>query len=50
MSVAEFKNKYAGKRAFLIGNGPSLVRTPLDRLCGEYTFAMGTSGSAPLAV
>ncbi|HEX3359343.1 MAG TPA: hypothetical protein VHS31_20355 [Tepidisphaeraceae bacterium] len=39
-SIADFKQKYAGKRAFLIGNGPSLARTPLDRLCGEYTFAM----------
>ena len=27
-------------RAFVIGNGPSLRDTPLDRLVGEVTFAM----------
>ena len=32
------KNKYAGKRVFLIGNGPSLNRTPLYLLKNEYTM------------
>lgn len=32
------KGKYAGKRAFLIGNGPSLNRTPLHLLAGEHTM------------
>lgn len=38
--MEQFKNKYKGKRLFVIGNGPSLLNTPLDQLAGEYTFAM----------
>ncbi len=33
------QNKYRGKRIFIIGNGPSLNKTALDKLKGEYTFA-----------
>lgn len=40
MDISSFHRKYQGKRAFLIGNGPSLARTPLDLLQGEHTFAM----------
>jgi hypothetical protein len=32
------KGKYVGKRAFLLGNGPSLNRTPLHLLAGEHTM------------
>lgn len=32
------KGKYKGKRAFLIGNGPSLNKTPLYLLKDEYTM------------
>lgn len=32
------KNKFIGNRAFLIGNGPSLNRTPLYLLKNEYTM------------
>ncbi|MEE9910706.1 MAG: DUF115 domain-containing protein [Deltaproteobacteria bacterium] len=32
------KNKYPGQRAFLIGNGPSLNKTPLYLLANEYTM------------
>jgi FkbM family methyltransferase len=32
-------NKYAGRRIFVIGNGPSLNRTPLELLADEFTFA-----------
>lgn len=32
----ELKGKYSGKRVFLIGNGPSLNKTPLYLLDGEY--------------
>jgi hypothetical protein len=39
-SIEDYRQAYSGKRAFLIGNGPSLNQTPLDRLCKEYTFAM----------
>ena len=34
------KNTYRGKRVFLIGNGPSLNKTPLHLLKNEYTFCM----------
>ena len=33
------KGKYAGKRCFVIGNGPSLLASDLDKLTCEYTFA-----------
>ncbi|HET7459860.1 MAG TPA: hypothetical protein VFJ82_01380 [Longimicrobium sp.] len=32
------RGRYAGQRAFLIGNGPSLNRTPLHLLAGERTM------------
>jgi len=35
---APLREKYAGKRAFLIGNGPSLNQTPLYLLHGEETL------------
>lgn len=35
---ASLKNKYNGERAFLIGNGPSLNKTPLYLLQNEYTM------------
>lgn len=33
------KNKFEGKRCFILGNGPSLTTDDLDRLKNEYTFA-----------
>ncbi len=36
----EYKDKHAGERCFIIGNGPSLNRTDLSKLEGEYTFGM----------
>ncbi len=33
-------NRYAGKRCFVIGNGPSLQQTDISLLKGEYTFGM----------
>lgn len=33
------KGIHSGKRCFVIGNGPSLSATDLDKLKGEYTFA-----------
>jgi hypothetical protein len=35
-----FKNKYKGKRCFVIGNGPSLNKVDLSRLEGEITIVM----------
>jgi hypothetical protein len=38
--LAELKDIHKGKRAFLIGNGPSLKRTDLSKLKGELTFGL----------
>ncbi len=38
--LLSLKNAYAGRRIFVIGNGPSLRRTPLDLLRGEHAIAM----------
>lgn len=40
MPLDELEGLYAGHRIFLVGNGPSLNATPLDRLATEYTFGM----------
>ncbi|MCM3412437.1 6-hydroxymethylpterin diphosphokinase MptE-like protein [Metabacillus litoralis] len=37
--ILKLKNKYRGKRCFIIGNGPSLIAEDLEKLKGEYTFA-----------
>lgn len=37
--IKTFKNKYKGKRCFIIGNGPSLAIDDLNKLVNEYTFA-----------
>ena len=40
-TLSAYKNKYSGKRCFLIGNGPSLKAEDLTKLYenGEVTFA-----------
>ncbi|MGG1399976.1 6-hydroxymethylpterin diphosphokinase MptE-like protein [Bacillus salipaludis] len=37
--ILKLKNKYVGKRCFIIGNGPSLKPEDLEKLKGEITFA-----------
>lgn len=37
--ILKLKNKYIGKRCFIIGNGPSLKPEDLEKLKGEITFA-----------
>jgi hypothetical protein len=37
--IFRLKNKYIGKRCFIIGNGPSLKAEDLERLKDEITFA-----------
>lgn len=37
--LRKLKGKFAGKRCFIIGNGPSLTVADLERLKNEYTFA-----------
>ena len=41
--IKEYAQKHAGKRCFIIGNGPSLVPEDLDKFKGEYTFAANCS-------
>jgi Alcohol dehydrogenase, class IV len=36
--LLELKNKYAGQRCFLVGNGPSLTAEDLDMIADEVTF------------
>ena len=38
--LTDWKNKYKGQRAFIIGNGPSLNQTDLSRLRHEFTFGL----------
>ena len=40
MNVHQFRDKHKDERVFLVGNGPSLNKTPLDELQGEHTIAM----------
>ncbi|QOR65477.1 DUF115 domain-containing protein [Cytobacillus suaedae] len=37
--IFKLKNKYVGKRCFIIGNGPSLKPEDLDKLKNEITFS-----------
>lgn len=38
--LERWRNKYAGQRCFVVGNGPSLRQTDLSKLDGEFTFGM----------
>jgi hypothetical protein len=38
--LGELKDIHRGRRAFIIGNGPSLKQTDLKKLKNEYTFGM----------
>jgi hypothetical protein len=38
--LSELKDKYAGKPMLLVGNGPSLNRTPLDQFAGLPSIGM----------
>lgn len=38
--LAEWKDRCRGRRAFIIGNGPSLNRTDLSKLRNEFTFGL----------
>jgi len=38
--LAGLKDLHKGRRAFIIGNGPSLKQTDLKKLCGEFTFGL----------
>lgn len=38
--IRSLKNKFKGKRCFILGNGPSLNKVDLDFLKDEYSFAV----------
>lgn len=38
--IRRLKEKYAGKRCFIVGNGPSLNKLDLSKLEGDYSFAV----------
>jgi hypothetical protein len=38
--LAALKDVHKGRRAFIIGNGPSLRQTDLSKLKNEFTFGM----------
>jgi hypothetical protein len=38
--LRSFRNRYAGERCFIIGNGPSLKKTDMRLLKDEYSFGM----------
>lgn len=39
-NLKKFKNKHAGERCFIIGNGPSLNKLDLSKIKNEYTFGV----------
>lgn len=44
MEIRDFRNRHKGRRAFLLGNGPSLARMPFRKLDDEITFSVGRIG------
>jgi hypothetical protein len=40
VNLKELRGIHKNKRAFLVGNGPSLSKAPFDLLAEEYTFGM----------
>lgn len=38
--LSSLKDAFAGERIFVMGNGPSLNETPLDKLDGEFVFGL----------
>ncbi len=38
--LADWKNVHLGERCFILGNGPSLKKTDLAKLKGEFTFGL----------
>ena len=40
--IKESKDKYAGKRCFVVATGPSLQISDLDAIKDEYSFAMNS--------
>ena len=49
LANAQLKGSHPGKRAFVIGNGPSLRDVQLDKLAGEVTIGANSLYKHPLA-
>jgi hypothetical protein len=45
---AALRNRHAGRRGFVLGNGPSIGRQDLSLLAGEITFAMNGFWKHPI--
>ena len=45
---AKWKNKYRGRRCFIVGNGPSLANQDLSFLADEYVFTVNQIMRSPL--
>jgi hypothetical protein len=44
MAAIDYKDAHAGERVFIVGNGPSLEKTPFSLLEDEYSIAMNRIG------
>lgn len=42
--LGEVRHRHLGERVFLLGNGPSLNKLPLEKLADEYTFGVNRIG------
>ena len=42
--LGEVRDRHLGERVFLLGNGPSLNKLPLEKLADEYTFGVNRIG------
>lgn len=43
-NICDLKNQYEGERIFILGNGPSISETPLEKFKSEYTLAFNNIG------
>ncbi len=42
--LSEVRDRHLGERVFILGNGPSLNKLPLEKLAAEYTFGVNRIG------
>lgn len=45
LNIRDWKGRFQGKRVWIVGSGPSLDKTPLDMLEGEYSFGINRIAS-----
>jgi hypothetical protein len=45
INIEGWRGKFQGQRVWIVGSGPSLDKTPLDMLVGEYSFGINRIGS-----